>query len=81
MSTQARPTGVTILAVLAPIGGGFGLARGLGLIAGGAALGGLIGGFTGGGPGGAGVAGRATAGHAVTCSRAARSLTSCDVLK
>jgi len=45
--TTARPTGITILAILALIGGVFGLIAGLGLIAGGALLGGIVGGATG----------------------------------
>jgi hypothetical protein len=45
--TTARPTGITILAILALIGGVFGLIAGLGLIAGGALLGGMVGGATG----------------------------------
>jgi hypothetical protein len=43
----ARPTGITILAILALIGGIFGVIGGLGLIAGGALLGGVVGGSTG----------------------------------
>jgi len=43
----ARPTGITILAILSVIGGIFGLIGGLGLIAGGALLGGAVGGTTG----------------------------------
>lgn len=38
-STAARPTGITILAILAAIGGVFGLLGGLALLAGGAMLG------------------------------------------
>jgi hypothetical protein len=44
---NARPTGVTILAVLALIGGVFGLIAGLGLMMGGALLGGMMGGASG----------------------------------
>jgi hypothetical protein len=47
MTASARPTGVTILAILALIGGVFGLIGGLGLIAGGALLGGIVGGGAG----------------------------------
>jgi hypothetical protein len=43
----ARPTGITILAILALIGGVFGLIGGLGIIAGGALLGGMVGGAEG----------------------------------
>jgi hypothetical protein len=43
----ARPTGITILAILALIGGIFGVIAGLGLIAGGALLGGIVGGSSG----------------------------------
>ena len=43
MSQATRPTGVTILAVLALIGGIFGLIGGLGLMMGGALFGGMIG--------------------------------------
>jgi hypothetical protein len=52
MSTSVRPTGVTILAILALIGGVFGIVGGLGLIAGGALFGGMIGGAAGVGLGG-----------------------------
>jgi hypothetical protein len=52
MTTAARPTGVTILAILALIGGVFGIIGGLGLIAGGALIGGMIGGAAGVGFGG-----------------------------
>jgi hypothetical protein len=62
----ARPTGITILAILALIGGIFGLIGGLGLIAGGALLGGALGGTTGVAVGGfAFVAGIITLGLAV----------------
>jgi hypothetical protein len=43
----ARPTGITILAILALIGGIFGIIGGLGLIAGGALIGGAVGGAEG----------------------------------
>lgn len=46
-SSAARPTGVTILAILALIGGIFSFIAGLGLIAGGALLGGMVGGTEG----------------------------------
>lgn len=47
MTGAARPTGVTILAILALIGGVFSLIGGLGLIAGGALIGGMVGGAEG----------------------------------
>ena len=47
MTGATRPTGVTILAVLALIGGIFGLIAGLGLMMGGALLGGMMGGSSG----------------------------------
>ena len=47
MTGAVRPTGVTILAVLALIGGIFGLIAGLGLMMGGALLGGMMGGSQG----------------------------------
>jgi hypothetical protein len=47
MNSTARPTGVTILAVLALIGGVFGVLGGLALIAGGALVGGAVGGAEG----------------------------------
>ena len=47
MTSAVRPTGVTILAVLALIGGIFGLIAGLGLMMGGALLGGMMGGSQG----------------------------------
>ena len=46
-NVNTRPTGVTILAVLALIGGVFGLIAGLGLLMGGALLGGMVGGSSG----------------------------------
>ena len=62
----ARPTGITILAILSIIGGVFGLIGGLGLIAGGALLGGAVGGTTGAALGGmAFVFGIVTLGFAV----------------
>jgi len=62
----ARPTGITILAILSVIGGIFGLIGGLGLIAGGALLGGAVGGTTGAALGGlAFVFGIVTLGFAV----------------
>lgn len=47
MTSAARPTGITILAILALIGGVFGLIGGLGMIAGGALIGGMVGGAEG----------------------------------
>lgn len=47
MNGIARPTGVSILAILALIGGIFGLLGGLALIAGGALIGGAVGGAEG----------------------------------
>ncbi len=47
MNSVARPTGITILAILALIGGVFGLLAGLALIAGGALIGGAVGGAEG----------------------------------
>ena len=47
MTGAVRPTGVTILAVLALIGGVFGLIAGLGLMMGGALFGGMMGGSQG----------------------------------
>jgi hypothetical protein len=47
MSAATRPTGVTILAILALIGGVFGVIGGLGLIAGGALFGAMVGTTTG----------------------------------
>ena len=47
MSQATRPTGVTILAVLALIGGIFGLLAGVTLLFGGALLGGMVGGSQG----------------------------------
>ena len=47
MNSVARPTGITILAILALIGGVFGLLGGLALIAGGAMFGAMIGGAEG----------------------------------
>lgn len=47
MTGAARPTGVTILAILALIGGIFSLIGGLALIAGGALIGGAVGGAEG----------------------------------
>ena len=52
-----RPTGVTVLAVLALIGGVFGLIAGLGLMMGGALFGGMIGGAAGAAMGGMGFIG------------------------
>jgi len=47
VTSAARPTGITILAILALIGGVFGLIGGLGMIAGGALIGGMVGGAEG----------------------------------
>ena len=47
MNSVARPTGITILAILALIGGIFGLLGGLALLFGGALIGGAIGGAEG----------------------------------
>jgi hypothetical protein len=47
MTSNARPTGITILAILALIGGVFGILGGLALLAGGALLGGMLGGAEG----------------------------------
>jgi hypothetical protein len=47
MTSNARPTGITILAILALIGGVFGILGGLALLAGGALLGGMLGGTEG----------------------------------
>ena len=47
MNSVARPTGITILAILALIGGIFGALAGLALLFGGALIGGAIGGAEG----------------------------------
>jgi hypothetical protein len=47
VQSSARPTGITILAILALIGGVFGAIAGLGVIAGGALIGGAVGGAEG----------------------------------